>query len=141
MVPDTGKEEPASAGCLGSSASQASYSLRRVLNVHQSVQDPQLSSSRPAGGPILGNLLSGRGLSTNPHQPGEKCATAGDGQGMRMAEKGTVTSRAGREDGTHAGFCGGAGLCTGGTEGVPGYAAVCANLRCSGQVSGAGAQG
>ena len=71
------------AGGLGSSVIPASHSLRRIfLSVHRPAQDPDLSPSGPAGGPILGNLPSGRGRSTSPHQPGEKCATAGEGHAL-----------------------------------------------------------
>lgn len=68
------------AGGLGSSVILASHSLRRIfLSAHCPAQDPDLSPSGPARGPILGNLPSGRGQSTGPHQPGEKCAAAGEG--------------------------------------------------------------
>ena len=71
------------AGGLGSSVILASDSLRRIfLSVHRPAQDPDLSPSGPAGGPILGNLPSGRGRSTSPHQPGEKCAAAGEGHAL-----------------------------------------------------------
>lgn len=76
MVRDVGKEEPASAGCLGPSASKASYSLthslERALNVHSSVQDTEPTVPGQSGVISLGNMLSGRGLNMSPHQPGRK---------------------------------------------------------------------
>ena len=77
------------AGSLGSSVILASHSLRRIfLSVHRPAQDPGLRPSGPARGPILGNLLSGHGHSTSPHEPGKRRAAAGEGH----SERGTAIS-------------------------------------------------
>lgn len=77
------------AGSLGSSVILASHSLRRIfLSVHRPAQDPGLRPSGPARGPILGNLLSGHGHSTSPHESGKRRAAAGEGH----SEKGTAIS-------------------------------------------------